>query len=408
MALSKITAASITSNVISSALIADGQITFADIANNSITGDKLASGTIITSPVFITPNIGTPSAAVLTNATGLSLSTGVTGTLPVASGGTGSSTLTANNVVIGNGTGAVQFVAPGTTGNVLASDGTTWTSTAPTAAGVNVQTFTSSGTWTKPSLAAGSRVLIQAWGAGGGGGKNSSFGAGGGGGGGYKERWVTLSSLSATETITIGAGGAARTTNGFGNVGGSTTVGTLVTAYGGGGGGDGSQNGDGINLTPGGGGAGLFGPGVNSASADYWGAGGYPDGGGGPPRYDGTKFNTYLRMIAPQVGLFGTNMGNDAFSDTAGAGGGGRVAFTNDSGNADRPTFNGGRSVWGGGGGGGTQGTTGGVSQCGGNGGAGGTTGTAGTQPAGGGGGSSSGNSGAGGAGQVIITVFPG
>ena len=34
MALSKITAASITSNVISSALIANGEITFADIASN--------------------------------------------------------------------------------------------------------------------------------------------------------------------------------------------------------------------------------------------------------------------------------------------------------------------------------------------------------------------------------------
>ena len=51
MALSKITADSITSNVITSALIADGQITFADIANNSITGDKLASGISLTNPV---------------------------------------------------------------------------------------------------------------------------------------------------------------------------------------------------------------------------------------------------------------------------------------------------------------------------------------------------------------------
>ena len=51
MALSKITADSITSNVITSALIADGQITFADIANNSITGDKLASGVTLTNPV---------------------------------------------------------------------------------------------------------------------------------------------------------------------------------------------------------------------------------------------------------------------------------------------------------------------------------------------------------------------
>ena len=47
---------------------------------------------------------------------------------PVSSGGTGASTLTANNVILGNGTSAVQFVAPGSAGNVLTSNGTTWTS----------------------------------------------------------------------------------------------------------------------------------------------------------------------------------------------------------------------------------------------------------------------------------------
>jgi Head domain of trimeric autotransporter adhesin len=52
--------------------------------------------------------------------------------LPIASGGTGATTLTSNNVILGNGTSAVQFVAPGANGNVLTSNGTTWTSTAPT------------------------------------------------------------------------------------------------------------------------------------------------------------------------------------------------------------------------------------------------------------------------------------
>jgi hypothetical protein len=50
---------------------------------------------------------------------------------PVSSGGTGAYTLTANNVILGNGTSAVQFVAPGTSGNLLTSNGTTWASAAP-------------------------------------------------------------------------------------------------------------------------------------------------------------------------------------------------------------------------------------------------------------------------------------
>jgi hypothetical protein len=61
--------------------------------------------------------------------------TGITD-LAVADGGTGSSTLTANNVLLGNGTSPVNFVAPGTTGNVLTSDGTTWESSENSRIGV--------------------------------------------------------------------------------------------------------------------------------------------------------------------------------------------------------------------------------------------------------------------------------
>ena len=60
----------------------------------------------------------------------------VTGTVAVANGGTGATTLTANNVILGNGTSAVQVVAPGTTGNVLTSNGTTWTSAAAPSASI--------------------------------------------------------------------------------------------------------------------------------------------------------------------------------------------------------------------------------------------------------------------------------
>jgi hypothetical protein len=55
----------------------------------------------------------------------------MTGTLAVSNGGTGQSTLTANHVLLGNGTSGFQAVDPGSSGNVLTSNGTTWTSSAP-------------------------------------------------------------------------------------------------------------------------------------------------------------------------------------------------------------------------------------------------------------------------------------
>jgi hypothetical protein len=53
--------------------------------------------------------------------------------ISVDSGGTGQNSLTADYVVLGNGTAPVQFVAPGTSGNVLTSNGSTWTSQAAAA-----------------------------------------------------------------------------------------------------------------------------------------------------------------------------------------------------------------------------------------------------------------------------------
>jgi hypothetical protein len=64
------------------------------------------------------------------NLTSLNASSVSSGTLGVANGGTGAATLDANSVILGNGTSSILFVSPGTSSNVLTSNGTTWVSQA--------------------------------------------------------------------------------------------------------------------------------------------------------------------------------------------------------------------------------------------------------------------------------------
>jgi hypothetical protein len=266
------------------------------------------------------------------------------------------------------------------------------------------QTFDASGTWTKPSgYGAASRVYVRCWGGGGGGGRGGAGDAGGGGGGGAcVEAWLSLASLGATETVTIGSGGAGATvdnTNGaFGN---TTSFGSWVNAYAGNGG-AGTVAGNG-----GGGGGGTTGAG-SAASGGTGGAGGTgglaggAGGGGGNTNGGDGTFNG-------GGGGSGTNAtGNIRGGNSVWGGGGGSGG--NEAGLQPGP---GGSSVYGGGGGGGASDTVtpglGGTSLFGGNGGAGATgaaNGTNGTQPGGGGGGSETGNGGNGGAGRVEVTVF--
>jgi hypothetical protein len=77
------------------------------------TSTGTGAGVHAVSPTLTTPALGTPSSGVLTSCTGLPLSTGITGTLPVANGGTGVTTST--------GTGNVVLsVSPTLTGSPIA------------------------------------------------------------------------------------------------------------------------------------------------------------------------------------------------------------------------------------------------------------------------------------------------
>ena len=91
------------------------------------------------------------------------------------------------------------------------------------AAGLNsVQSFTSSGTWTRPSGI--TKVIMEVQGAGGGGAGNDGTGyyCTGGGGGGYAKKFLDVSSIS-TSTITVGAAGSGGGSASNGGAGGATS-----------------------------------------------------------------------------------------------------------------------------------------------------------------------------------------
>ena len=104
----------------------------------------------------------------------------------------------------------------------------------------SVQTFTSSGTWTKPSGI--TKVVVEVQGAGGAGGTINGSYASPGAAGGYAKKFIDVSSISSS-TVTIGSGGAG-VTSGSGNNGGASSWadGTNTISCGGGSGGDGSTN----------------------------------------------------------------------------------------------------------------------------------------------------------------------
>ena len=159
----------------------------------------------------------------------------VTGLVAVANGGTGTGNLP-GGVLIGNGTSAITSLAPGTSGNVLTSNGSSWASTAPTAGGGALirapQILTSGTSYTTPANC--NSIYVEVVGGGGGSGGGNSSTCGGGGGGGYAAKYFTVTP-STTYTYAVGAAGATGGTNGNGGNGGNSTFAGSVTITGSGG-----------------------------------------------------------------------------------------------------------------------------------------------------------------------------
>jgi hypothetical protein len=94
---------------------------------NGGTGVTTSTGTgnvvLSTSPTLVTPLLGTPTSGVATNLTGLPLTTGVTGVLPVANGGTNIASYTIGDITYASATGVLSKLADVATGNALISGG---------------------------------------------------------------------------------------------------------------------------------------------------------------------------------------------------------------------------------------------------------------------------------------------
>tara|TARA_R100000231_G_scaffold4313_1_gene7366 strand:- start:323 stop:1285 length:963 start_codon:yes stop_codon:yes gene_type:complete len=228
-----------------------------------------------------------------------------------------------NKIVITDGSGSVSSVAIGSAGTALkVNSSANGFEFGETGGGLqSIQTFTSSGTYTKPSGINKVKVIVTAGGGGGGGGSSNYNGGSGGGAGGTAIELIDVSSLSSTVAVTVGGGGNGVGSNGTGGTGGTSSFGSYCSATGGNGGGGadqatiadgGSATGGDLNILGGDGHTGGGGGSVDDTSGgdggiSFWGGGGsktkvnnnranaragqaYGSGGGGGNHIDGSNY----------------------------------------------------------------------------------------------------------------------
>lgn len=126
------------------------------IASQTGTGTKFV---VDTSPVLITPDLGTPTAVTLTSGTGLPLTTGVTGTLPIGNGGTNLTTYATGDLLYASAANTLSKLTAGTVNYVLTSGGA---GVAPSwaAASGGVTTFDGSTTGLTPNTATSGAITL--------------------------------------------------------------------------------------------------------------------------------------------------------------------------------------------------------------------------------------------------------
>lgn len=239
------------------------------------------------SALFQSGALGTPASGVATNLTGLPLTTGVTGVLPIANGGTNSSG------------GAVVTVKK--------------------------QAFVASGTYTPSTGMLYCIVEVVGSGGGGGGANDASvtqiYGGGGGGSGSYSRLIASATTIGASKAVTIGAAGSGGATgSNNGTAGSDCSLSTLCIGKGGSGGLFAS-----VAQVPTGGAGGIAGTGDLTAAGASGGFGAYatvntaflPSGYGGSSAFGGGAPAAMAVGASTAAGSAATNYGSGGSGGSA-------------------------------------------------------------------------------------------